>query len=167
MRFPLVVLAASFALLHCARGFVLSGSSVRSRGSARSELDRTYSRGIRSNTNTAMKRRPASGRGSSPLAMSDRLTVSREHRYFRHMRVFGACFRGVCGDDAHSSSSGVVKSQVYMIRFMFVSTHYRVPTPGSLDPQVLYIIEPSGGRSSVLLIVLIDTAAMMMCTVDT
>lgn len=51
-------------------------SSARGRGSASSELHRTYSRGIRSNsnTNTAMKRRAAPGRGSSPLAMSDRLT---------------------------------------------------------------------------------------------
>lgn len=124
MRLPLLVIAASFASFHCTRGFVLSGSSARSRGSASSELHRTYSRGFRSsNTNTAMHRRAALGRGNSPLAMSDRLTVGRERRFFNHVRICGACFRGAAwGRCIHSS--GVVKSAV--IWFMFVQGTCRV-----------------------------------------
>lgn len=114
MHFPLLVLATSFASLHCASGFVLSGSSARGRGSASSEFQRTYTRGIRSssNTNTAMKRRTTSGRGSSPLA-SDRLTVGREHRVFSLVRVFGACFCGVAWRRCTQHSSCMVQSMIH------------------------------------------------------
>lgn len=117
MRFPLLAIAASFASFHCTRGFVLSGSPGRSRGSADSELHRTYSRGIRSSTNTAMHRRAASGRGSSHLAMSDRLTVGRERHFLAMFESTMLAFVAWRGENAYSS--GVVKPDMVHVRPMY------------------------------------------------
>lgn len=123
MRFPLLVLAASFVSLYRARGFVLSGFSLRNGGPASPELQRAFSRGITSSgdTTTAMKRRAVSGRGGSPLAMSDRLTVGRERGIVKACASFRCLRVGRCLQRG---------SRVYMILLMFaspISTYEYIP----------------------------------------